>query len=583
MTFEELPDEILLEICRFLSSTDVLYSLFNLNCRLNRTIFIYRQHVVLRRTSFIQFEYICLNILSKIGSTIRSLCINANWTDLLAKHFLFYYGHQMKEIFPNIEHLILVAFSGNELNDYMESISDLPYLNKLTIHDRYNVTEEYKQTLFNKILSANKNRLKKIFFNRHSESLSINQINSIIYPNIIELSIHLEKIDDLHYLFKLIPNIRQMYIIIDKQLQDKIIQFDEFIMYNLIQFHIESFRRCWIFDEINSLLKQMPFLQSLSIDIFSQDFRLFNGQLFLSILPINTLKHFNYAIDYTPEEKIEYVDDIISSWTSTPYSVCCLLDDSKTHMFLHTLPYDFSYLDINSLFIKYINKKMNGYCYYIKELLVFNVSTLAEIFVMMNYCNKVKDLALEINDISSIITEDKQENKSNLSLPRLNQLQWFSIDGCPPDGYLLKEILLVAPNLCMLILDMKFLVQLINKENDQSCISLLKNRIKNLSIQIADETELSNNNIEKLSNVFIHIRHMIIENKISNDMSIENIILLFLHYFKTHQLVSIIFRGSTTEQLRNNPSQWLIDYTYLKEYTDKFKVECDNLEFKVWL
>src|SRR5205085_1481174 len=90
---------------------------------------------------------------------------------------IFYYIKY--KIFPNIEHLILVAISGNELNDYIESISDLSYLNKLTIHDRYNITEEYKQILFNKILSANKNRLKKIFFNRHSESLSINKINSI--------------------------------------------------------------------------------------------------------------------------------------------------------------------------------------------------------------------------------------------------------------------------------------------------------------------------------------------------------------------------------------------------------------------
>jgi len=240
MDFETLPDEILLEICRFLSSTDILYSLFNLNSRLNRTIYIYCQHVIIRQTSFIQFEYICLNILPKIGPIIRSLSINANWTDLLVKRFHFYFGHQMKDIFPNIEHLILVSFSGNELNDYIDSIYDLPYLNKLTIHDRYNVTEEYKQILFDKILSANKNRLKKILFNRYSESLNINQVNSIIYSNIIQLNIHLETLIDLLHLFKLIPNIHQMSIVINKQIEDEIIEFDEFIMKNLIEFHMES-------------------------------------------------------------------------------------------------------------------------------------------------------------------------------------------------------------------------------------------------------------------------------------------------------------------------------------------------------
>ena len=341
MNFQRLPDELILQICKFLSSSDVLYSLFNLNSRLNRTIFIYRQHVVFRRTSFTQFEYLCLNVLPATGSTIRSLSINANWTDLISKRFLFYFGRQMKEIFPNIEHLTLVAFSGNELNDYMSSISDLPSLTELTINDRYNITEEYKQTLFDKILSANQNRLEKILFNRHSESLSINQLNPIIYSNIIQLSIHLEKINDLHCLFKLIPNIRQMNIVIDKLSDDNIIKFDEFIMNYLTEFHMESFRRSWIFDEICSLLKQMPFLKYLSLDLSSQDVRLFDGQQFLSILPLNTLQRFNYAIDNATEEEIESVDNIISSWTSTPFSVCCFITDSKTDMFLHTIPYGF--------------------------------------------------------------------------------------------------------------------------------------------------------------------------------------------------------------------------------------------------
>jgi len=401
MDFEILPDEILLEICRFLSSTDILYSLFNINSRLNRTIYIYYQHVILRQTSFIQFEYICINILPKIGSIVRSLSVNANWTDLLAKRFHFYFGHQMKDIFPNIEHLILVAFSGNELNDYIESISDLPYLNKLTIHDRYNVTEEYKQILFDKILSANKNRLKKIYFNRHSESLSINQINSIIYLNIIELSIHLERLVDLRYLFKLIPNIHQLSIVIDKQLENEIIEFDELIMKNLIDFQMESTRRSWIFDEISSLIKQMPFLKSLSLDLFSRDFYLLDGQQILSILSINTLQHFNYEIKYTADEYLESLDNIISSWSSTPYPVCCLVEDSQTHMILHTIPHEFSYLEISSLFFKNMKKINYDKRYAKKELLLFNISTLSEAFIAIKNCTKVKDIELQMKDESS--------------------------------------------------------------------------------------------------------------------------------------------------------------------------------------
>ena len=401
MIFEKFPDEILLEICQYLSSADVLYSLFDLNARFNRTISHYCQHLVLRRTSFIQFEHLCLHILPKIGFKIRSLCINANWTDLLPKHFFFYFGQQMKEVFPNIEHLILIAFSGNELIDYMESISDLSHLNSLTIYDRYNVTEEYKRILFTKILSANQFRLKKVSCNHYTESLKINEMDSIIYTNITELSIHLERIQDFRCLLKLIPNIRQMSITLDKQCEDEIIHFDESIMINLIEFHMESFCRSWIFDEISSLLKQMPFLKYLSLDLFSEDYHLFNGQAVLSILPLNTLQRFNYAIDGMNNEKMESTDNIISSWAATPYQICCLFEDSKTHMFLHTIPYGFAYLDIDASFVKYMNRKSNDYNHHLKELRLFNVLTLAEILIILNHCRKVEDLTLEIVHVSS--------------------------------------------------------------------------------------------------------------------------------------------------------------------------------------
>jgi hypothetical protein len=166
-----------------------------------------------------------------------------------------------------------------------------------------------------------------------------------------------------------------------------------------------------------------------------------------------------------------------------------------------------------------------------------------------------------------------------LLLPRLNHLHWLSIDGCPSDGHLMKEILSVAPNLCIILVDMKFLLQLIDIKD---CTWLLENRIKRLSIEISDETDVNNTNIQRLSTIFTRVRHLIIKSKITN-MSIENLLLLFLDYFKNHQLVSLIIRGLTTESLRTNPSQWLIDHTYLKEFINQFTAECDEIEFRIWL
>ena len=106
----------------------------------------------------------------------------------------------------------------------------------------------------------------------------------------------------------------------------------------------------------------------------------------------------NLIIKYTPVDLIECVDDIISSWTSTPYSICCLVEETRSHMILHTIPYEFSYLEISSLFFKQMKKKTDDYKSSIKELLLFNISTLAETFLAINNCTKVKDLAIEIDD-----------------------------------------------------------------------------------------------------------------------------------------------------------------------------------------
>ena len=134
----------------------------------------------------------------------------------------------------------------------------------------------------------------------------------------------------------------------------------------------------------------------------------------------------------------------------------------------------------------------------------------------------------------------------------------------------------------MLIVNMKFLLQLIDLKDEQSCLLLLQNRIKHLSIQLTDPIDLNNDNLERLSNVFSRVRHIIIENKMI-DISVDRILILFLDHFRNHPLVSIIIRGPTTEQLRVNPSQWLIDQTYLKSLINRFQVECDDVEFKIWL
>ncbi|CAF1004665.1 unnamed protein product [Adineta ricciae] len=576
MNFECLPDELLLQICRYLSSTDVLYSLFNLNSRLNRTIFTYRQHVTFRLTNFQQFEYICSVILPEISSTVRTLSINANWTDLVGKRFHYHFGHQMKDAFPNLEHLILIAFNGKELSDYMTCLSDLLYLKKLTIRDRYNTPEEIKQSLFEKVLSANDFRFEIISFNRHSESLKINSTNGVIYSNIIQLDVHLEEIHDLECLFNLIPNIQRMNVVIGKRAEEEEeLELNQLIeMKYLVEFRIESFRRCWNFNELCYLISKMPFLRQLSLDLFTQDIRLTNGQEIYSILP-ESLQRFHFCTEYEPEEAVESTDEITCSWMSTPFSICCLFSSNKTQIFLHTIPYELPYLDMNSSFIKYLSKTTSNYHHRVEELLLFNVKQLSDVCMAIDCCQNIRDLAIEVDETLSDI-EEKEEKKS-VTLPRLKKLRWISIDGCPKEIHLLKEIISVSPNLLMFIVDMSYLVQLLVYEE---CLSLLTKRIRHLSIQLTTDKDLTDDWLEKVSNVFRRVKYLIVESKDSANLSTEHILLLFLRYFERNQLVSVIVRGLITEQLRNDPYQWLISNTYLRNSIGNFQAESIRMSLK---
>src|SRR5690349_6745870 len=105
--FEQLPDEILLWICRYLSSTDIFYSFYGLNYRLSRTINGFCQHVVVGQVPFQRFDYICQSILPKIGMNIYSLVVSNDWKGVLSQRFLNYFGDKMSFEFPHLRRLIL--------------------------------------------------------------------------------------------------------------------------------------------------------------------------------------------------------------------------------------------------------------------------------------------------------------------------------------------------------------------------------------------------------------------------------------------------------------------------------------------
>jgi hypothetical protein len=99
---EGLPDELLLEICKYLLCVDVLLIFDNLNLRMTCMISDYCRHVSLHKASYAQSYKLCTTILPKIGVQTRTLIIDNCYSALQAIAFPKYFQNRMSICFPEL-------------------------------------------------------------------------------------------------------------------------------------------------------------------------------------------------------------------------------------------------------------------------------------------------------------------------------------------------------------------------------------------------------------------------------------------------------------------------------------------------
>lgn len=77
MSFEILPDELLLMVCSYLNNIDILQAFYNLNHRLNSTISDYIKKIDLIQVSYSQFNKYCHMLTeTNLGLQLKSLSLS---------------------------------------------------------------------------------------------------------------------------------------------------------------------------------------------------------------------------------------------------------------------------------------------------------------------------------------------------------------------------------------------------------------------------------------------------------------------------------------------------------------------------
>jgi hypothetical protein len=211
MSFEQLPDELLLIICSYLSPYHIIKAFNDLNSRLNSTISEYRQNVDFRDLNLRQFYFFCKMIRYSFGDKVRSITLS-NAAPSVRQLILFRKQiEQFTQILPNLERLILFDHYDDELDLYLPLISIIKNLKELKINFLKNKNEIILLNFIPQILTDNfiyfdhipKRRKRDLII---LEKLSLTgtghlKLTSLYNETITHLTIEIENTDDLFEIF----------------------------------------------------------------------------------------------------------------------------------------------------------------------------------------------------------------------------------------------------------------------------------------------------------------------------------------------------------------------------------------------
>lgn len=392
---EMLPDEIILEFCRYLHSGDVLYSLFGLNSRLNQTITFYQQHVSLHKTFYMQFTEIFNRILPQIHSSIRSLVIFELESPLFLESF------KNNQIYECLEKLTLVNWTDAKLMLFLNTLRGMKHFHTLVIQALDLTDLVTNINLLRTILGTNDNQLTHVLFDHECDAFNlIDEEDSVLtYPNVIQINIELQTTRDLLKLAKLIPNVVQLNTTFKRPWMK--IVFDQQLFCHLTDFSVYAMSWFSTFDDLKTLTHIAPSIENLSFVLVTRDYPMIDGQRIRSILP-NSVKHFNYSICYHSLDKDDDFNStkIIASWQHVP--IAYSISENDKRIFLHTISYQPSRLSLRSLFNKTMSADLNSQIYRkVRHLHVYDTISLSEICGIVRHCRQILDLIISIRNLPS--------------------------------------------------------------------------------------------------------------------------------------------------------------------------------------
>ena len=379
-----LPDEMLLEIYKYLLNAHVLYSFYGINQRLNRSVAGYFRDILLTDVTFEQLHYLCRSVLPAMGSQVHSLSISNCRSVLQGKVFSQYFFDRMARTFPNLQKLILICFAADELEAFLNTLTGFNNLNQIEIYDL--LTD--KSNLFQRIVQTNNSSFSSIKFRTSCSDLLTSPC-----LNISSLTISIQTLDKLIPLMASMPNIRHLHVTID-QISMMEIVFDQLSPLRYLRhFFLRCYNHFWSLEELRLLFEKIPAVEHLSLQISSEDIRFVNSeQAMFDILP-QTIEELNLVLRYFYDE-VEEIDQ--KALLAARFPMICLVDEDLSQALLHTIPYRFHSINISYPMTKGISSHVNYRN--VKKLYDYKGMTLAQTFPVIARCHRIEEISIQLYD-----------------------------------------------------------------------------------------------------------------------------------------------------------------------------------------
>lgn len=440
---EDLPDEILIEICLYLNGVDVVNAFGQLNTRFERAIGQFRCDFNLQYLTYNQFQRCCFHLIPYNAEHIVKLTINKWYSPGEISIFNQSVAHynSLQDFLPSLKQLWLINFS----NEDVDLLPKILFVEKLMIDIDSQIPLFHSTKIaLDKYLFCTPNHIREMRLYGAEDGIALQHDIAVMLCQWLEkLTISVSTLDDLILVFRRAPNLIKLHVEVNVLSVDVPKQYAtvEMMPKHMKDFHLWiKDKRLLIFEDLYNILTHMPTIERLSLEIESDDVNFSQGdrwkELLCNLPKLSRLEmglkiwidYETLPIDVTPYLETFYENDL---------DVCCYADNRI--LFIDTIPYDFDnptglLTSPHATYAKATNRKLlEQRARKVHTLCFDSRHETTAIHEWLGVLSRFPNL--QVLDITSINLKDSSEGKilenyKQLQLPNLTILRYIRSTKC---------------------------------------------------------------------------------------------------------------------------------------------------------